>query len=161
MIAPKLEDRNIPIEIEVNGQVYEIDYVSELKMSEATINDDLMRQPSLFAWYSQLEDLVESAAADARLNLDLVEAEADSAARAVFGVGEGKKVTEKQIAVAVINAPRVQEARLAYNDIQSKRARLKSIKEAFVHRKDMLVTLSANLRTENRNADMSAKELKS
>jgi len=125
-------------------QTVNLDYEDELKLSEEEINNELRDQPSLYAYYAVLGEMAEAALAEAKLQLDTTTASLDGKYREqLASMG---KVTENLVA----NSVKVDEdyiaAVLRVNVARKNVGLLGAIKEAFRHRKDMLVTLASNMR---------------
>ena len=47
----------LPVKIKIGEKEYDLNYEEELLASEETINENLVDQPPLFAWYAVLEEL--------------------------------------------------------------------------------------------------------
>lgn len=127
--------------------VHELNPDDELKLAEETINDDLKNQPALYAFYAVMHEAAESELADCKLALETVEALVDEKIRVGFAAA-GTKVTETMIANKVHLEEEYQNAVIALNKAKAQSGKLRAIKEAFVHRKDMLVTLASNMRAQ-------------
>jgi len=131
------------IRLKINEQEHELPYEEQLQCSEETINEDLQNQPSLFAWYAVLEELAEAELQEAKLALDLVEAELDAHYRSTL-----EKVTETKISNKIKSSEEYIKAKVAVNEARKKVGILKAIREAFSHRKDMLIALASNMRAQ-------------
>jgi len=135
-----------PIELNINleGKEYSLNYMEELKCSEDTINEDLKDQPALFAWYAVLQELAEAAYQEAKAALDMIVANLDAEIRQEL-LKKGK-FTETMVRNAIILHKDYQEANKHVIEIKKTLGLIKGIKEAFYHRKDMLVSLASNMR---------------
>ena len=137
-----------PITMTVTGDFITLEYQKELLISEDTINEDLKDQPSYFAWYAVLHEKVIEEASKLKMALELLEAGlADEIRKAAALAGE-KKPTEKYISEQILLNLAYQEAQLNLISTQKNLGVLKSVKEAFNHRKDMLITLASNMRAQ-------------
>jgi len=131
----------------LGDEIQELNPDAELKLAEETINDDLKNQPSLYAFYAVMHEAAEAVVADRKLSLETLEAMLDETVRAEAATA-GTKVTETMI----VNRIRLKEdyldAVIALNKAKAQSGKLRAIKDAFVHRKDMLVTLASNMRAQ-------------
>ncbi len=149
----------LPVKIKIGEKEYDLNYEEELIASEEMINENLIDQPSLFAWYAVLEELAKIEISDKRielsvvkLNLESAEAELDLKFRK-SPPDVGGKITEAVIANSVKTDAKYLAARVAVDNVENAitRARgdagvLAAIKEAFAHRKSTLIGLAANMR---------------
>jgi hypothetical protein len=135
-----------PVELVVGGKTYTIDYQTELKCSEETINDDLKNQPSLFAWYAVLYEVAQAELADMKAVLDLTEAALDERFRKETG---GEKVTETMIKNKIRLDPTYREAQDNVSVARKNAGILGAIKESFYQRKDILISLASNMRVQS------------
>lgn len=131
----------------LGDQTHELNPDAELKLAEETINDDLKNQPSLFAFYAVMHEAAEAEVAECKLALETVEAMIDEKIRSEF-VASGTKATEALISNRVRLDESYQESVIAYNRAKAQSGKLRAIKDAFIHRKDMLVTLASNMRSQ-------------
>jgi hypothetical protein len=135
------------IELVIGNQKQELDPDSELSISEETINDDLKNQPSLFAFYAVMQENMEADVAEKKLHLDALEAMLDEMYR-TEAAKSGTKITETLLANKIhINQEYIDAASLL-NKAKHEANVLRAIKEAFQHRKDMLITLASNMRAQ-------------
>jgi hypothetical protein len=136
------------MEIIIGGNQVELDPQFELKMDETTINDDLKKQPSLFAWYAVLEELAEKDFAEAKLTVDLVSASLDQSYREK-AVQSNTKLTETQLINQIRLDNQFLDATAKVNECRKNVGVLRALKEAFGQRKDMLITLASNMRAQS------------
>lgn len=151
----------LPVKIKIGGKDYDLKYEEELLASEETINENLIDQPSLFAWYAVLEELAKTEISDkkielsvVKLNLESTEAELDLKFRKTPPPVAGK-ITEAVIANSVKTDAKYLAARVAVDNVENaiNKARgdagvLSAIKESFNHRKSILIALAANMRVQ-------------
>lgn len=137
----KLED----FKVKLDKQTYDCEPSKELVMSEARINEDLKEQPSWYSWYCTLQEKAEKAYAETKLLLEITEARLDADYR-MKNINE--KLTEKKLANMIILDDEYQRARIAVIDAKEVIGIIKAVKEGFQHRKDMLITLASNMRTQ-------------
>ena len=135
------------LDIIIGSEVHTLDPDEELKLSEETINEDLKSQPARYAFYAVMQEAAEGEVADAKLNLDATEAALDDAFR-TEAAKTSTKITEANISNKIKLDEEYTAAVIALNKAKKQAGTLRAIKEAFVHRKDMLVTLASNMRAQ-------------
>lgn len=133
--------------IVIGDQTHELNPDVELHLAEETINDDLKNQPSLYAFYAVMHEAADAELAERKLTLETVEAIVDEKIRGEFTTS-GTKATEALIANKVRLNDEYQAAVISYNEAKAQVGKLRAIRDAFVHRKDMLVTLASNMRVQ-------------
>jgi len=138
---------------------YEFNLSTELKIDKVNLNEELMKHPSKVAWFSVLYSLAVEKRDTIGTELDVVYAELDKDIRKdpkKYGIME--KVTEG----AIVNTINSNEIYLTKKKemIEAKRDSdvLGSAVRAFEHRKDMLVSLCANMRQEFGADNLSIKQ---
>ena len=137
----KEQDKKRKIELKIGGKTHSIDLEKQLMISEATIDEDLTQQASLFVWYSILHETAEAEYRDAKLALEMTEASLDSEFRKTI-----PKLTEKKLASLIVLDDRYLKAKEVHDDRRATAAKARVVKEGFNHRKDMLITLASNMR---------------
>jgi len=139
-----MEKEFFPVELVIEGTPYKLDYQKELACSEETINDDLKDQPSHFAWYAVLAEIAQAELAEAKVTLDLAEASLD----AKFRAEAEARTTETMIKNKIKLDPIFTAAQENYNTLRKNVGILGAIKDAFYHRKDVLIALASNMRVQ-------------
>ena len=137
-----------PVTMTIDGAEIELKYQDELVFDEETINSDLKDQPSFFAWYAVLHEKANKALSVLKMTLDILNASLASDIRKAAFLGAEKKPTEKYIEEQIMMTESYQEAQIKVFEAQKNLGILRGIKDAFIHRKDMLVTLGANMRVQ-------------
>lgn len=141
------------IEFEYRGQKIVVDLESlaitgyqDLEL----LNNHISLQPSLYAWYSSIAEELKNDVEGVKDKLDLALAEAELKIRrtGVLGV---TKLTESSIQSAVATEGAVITAKTNYLKKKRDYGAIRSIVDGLAQRKDMLATLSANLRHELKN----------
>jgi len=150
MIKKSLSD--LPVRLKLEEDEYDLKYQEELKFDESTIDEDLKKQPSYFAWYSVLYAMAEDALGKAKLDLELLEANLDPFYR--LKLTEGGKVTEPMVASAIKTDDKYIEAIYKVTELKKAVGILKAIKEAFDHRREMLLALASNMRSQIKNPEL-------
>jgi len=131
-------------------------YQKEIRISKETIDDDLMKQASLYAFYAVMAELAEEAYEDAKLELELLEATTDEHYRNKF-LQSGDKVTEKKLEkVVALNKARIESVK---DKIVAKKnwGILKALTKAFEQRKEAVIALGHSCRQE-RDVDIFIKK---
>lgn len=133
------------IKIKIGNEEMELDYEEELRLNEETINEDLKKQPSLYAFYAVLSEKAHAELNESKLALEVHEAVLDSQIRKQ----SDKKPTEKQIQAQILLEPSYQEARMDVIRATKQLGILKGIKDAFNHRKEAVIALASNMRAQS------------
>lgn len=119
----------------------------DLTYSDTNINDGMMRQASLFAYYGEL-------LAEASHQVDVVDLLVKNTEAAVYkkerevAAAAGEKLTEVQLEKMITRNERVIAMKKALIEAKRVEAAAKTTLEAFRHRRDMLVQQSSTMRTE-------------
>jgi len=143
----KNEERNMVLVIKVGDTEHKVDFQQEVRISEETINEDLKDQPGKYVYFAILQEMAEAEHQEAKLYLELKEAELDSSIREE-AQRVGEKITEKRVMTKITLDDSYIEARTDVNLTRTKVGKLKAVKEGLNHRKDMLITLASNMRTQ-------------
>jgi hypothetical protein len=133
------------VDLILGGERRSVNYGEELRLAEETINENLRDQPSLFAYYAVLAEIADSEMAEAKLALEVTESQLDAQVRAEL-IAAGTKATETMIRGKIVTNDVYLAAVSQLNVLRKNYGILRAIKEAFSHRKDMLVTLASNMR---------------
>jgi len=134
----------LPVRIKLTDKEYELKYQEELICSEETINDDLMAQAGLYAWYAVLSEMAADEMANRKLDLEVLEGQLFASYKS-----GADKVTDKGADSQVKQDESYITAVVKLNEAKKYVGILKGIKEAFSHRKDMLWSLAANVRAQS------------
>lgn len=145
-----------------------VDLVDDLKIDSANINEAFCEQPAKFAWWAtvavQAKALVDHKKAEIERQEDYLKktlvGELDAEARADLELN-GEKITESKVTNGIYVHPKyLEEQQKLYNlkdellDLTSQWTTLDIAKEAMNQRKDMLISLGANMRAEGNNAEV-------
>ena len=121
--------------------------LSELKVSAPLINDQISDHSSRYAYHGSLASEAAKNARDARTQAEVVEAQIINLVRSNWPEGEGRR--SEWVTMAMVRSdPRWAEAWNNYHEAKRKSDLMQVTKEAFMQRKDLLVTMAANLRGE-------------
>lgn len=140
--------------IEVFGKPHRVTIPDAVAISEESINGDISNQSGLYAYYGE-------ALADARSKRDMaIQALKDTRASIDMSVRKradesGAKTTEGRIAAEVELNEMVVKLKDRTLSLEANVGKIEAIVRALEHRKDMLVTLGANMRTDVEKGNMS------
>lgn len=133
--------------ITIRDKDYTLDYQNDVKCAKATIDKNLIEQSSLYAWYAVLQAEADREYQDAKTALEVLEAGLGNQIREDMAEA-GLKTTETQIKSGICLKDDWQEARDWMNRARYNAKVLAGFVRALDHRKDMLVTLASNMRSE-------------
>lgn len=119
----------------------------DVSFTEATIDDEMVRQPSLVAHYARICGEVMYAMDTAKQILEITESKVARQMRDEHAEA-GLKITEAQIASSLAGEPRVMKARKAYNRAKADNEAARGALEAMRHKKDMMIQLAVGRRSE-------------
>ena len=120
---------------------------AEVRIENNDVNAALLTQTDLFIKYSYDITQSEAKAQQAKFNLERVEGIRKESLRRDFAT-RGDKVTESRLNDLVPQDPEYRGALDDYLKATAQAAEYKLLMQAIVMRKDMLISLSANQRTE-------------
>jgi len=121
--------------------------IQELRVSAPLINDQLENQAGKYAYYGKLSSEAARRARDAKLQAQVVEAQIFTATREYF-TSQGTRTSNDVINALVQQDPRRIQAWQDYNRVQEEADYLDTLRISFFQRKDLLVSIAANLRAE-------------
>ncbi len=130
-----------------NGGKQVITVPDDLQVSVDTLNKDLSEQPGLYGHFGLIASHAQGLRDLASQNLKDIMAAVETDIRDEVAKS-GEKSTEAKIASRVQLHEHVIEARAALLKAERTASEAGVIKEAFYHRKDVLIALAANYRTE-------------
>jgi len=134
--------------VALNGKVVdEYDLEKELRIDPTQLDEELIAQPSKFAWIATLHEYAKDFAQQKKMEFEEVKAELDIQVREA-AAKEGTKVTEAVVKNMVTQMDSFKEAQAEYFEV-SKLANLLGVGvTAFHQRANMLISFSANRRVE-------------
>ena len=118
-----------------------LDYMQDLEIDQHKLDQEWLRQPSVFMAYSEAAVRAEAERDHAKRCLDVAVAEADQAIRKA-AADAGEKVTEAVVANRVTLHPSVDAAERSYMASNAKAKLLAAAPRAFDQRKKALEKLS-------------------
>lgn len=160
------------IEVKLRTGVYQGDLAEDLKINIDNLSESYIDQPGKYAWWASL-------AAQARAIADKIKAEVDNKedyvrkslrgeldAKVRKGLElDGEKITETKVENAIYSHPayregmeELQDLRIKYAQANENAVLLESARAALDQRKDMLISLGAQLRSDYNNTSISIKK---
>lgn len=162
----------LSITLNMNGNEYANNLAEDLQIHENDLNADFCDQPAKFAWYAVLSAKAKHEASLAKFELDKMEeyikktliGELDAEVRHNLEF-EGEKITESKVEKAIYKhskykkqVEKLNELKLEWLDKNHTAVLLEFAKEAMMQRKDMLISIGANLRAQMENTDLSIRK---
>lgn len=123
------------------------DIADDAGFTEATLDDNMIRQPALVAHYGQVLAKMQYSMDSAKQMLEIQESKSARALRDE-AAADGKKITEALINSTLPTVSEVAHARRIYNQSKSDFEGMKIALEALRHKKDMMVQIGVNRRAE-------------
>lgn len=165
--------RNL-VSLTFDNKKHLIDLDEELSIDQQNMRDSFMDQAGKFAWYAGVHAAAMKRTDTLKMRIDVLRAEIDVAkAKATLRLkeemtetsepdkkGNTKVKVPSQAAIdAVIDGAKevvdaralVAKAQASYVDARHEQEVVKAAKDAFVHRRDMLIQLGADVRQEQRD----------
>jgi len=144
-----IPEMKVTIEID-DGEKFSRNVSEDLHVSPETINEALMHQAALYAYYASLYHTAQRLANLRELALDNMKANMWEVAREQLSEnGTSKWSTSRDRIDAAINrTPQMQAARKAVIMAVSNAEKLKSLMKALEHRKDMIMNMAYGMRKE-------------
>lgn len=124
--------------------------LDDIRFSEVELDDNMIRQPALVAHYGRLVAEAQFNMDTAKQKLEIAESKAATSMRDE-AAAEGRKISETQINSELPTVSAVAKARVAYNRAKSDFEAMKVALEALRHKKDMMIQLAVNRRSEMEN----------
>jgi len=129
-------------------KTHKFDLNIDLDINRTDINTELSHQPAQFAWYATLNELARDKVQTLKNQLGILESELDFKIRRDWDTDSGK-MTEAGVAAAIkLNLKHQQQTEL-YLEAMKNQGILNVAKLAFEQRKDMLISIAANMRGES------------
>ena len=141
------QDSILKISLSVGGSIYDRDISEDLTISRETLNEDCISQSSLYAWYSVLAENARDERDRAKDKINVTDAQLDAQIREELTEAK-EKITDKKVEQAVKRHDLYREAVNSHLQACHTFGILVAAQNAFGHRKEMLVTLAANMRRE-------------
>lgn len=135
------------IVVHFGNQVYEGNFIRDVRIHESRINEMLTEQPGKFAFWADLAAKQQYIYEKMKSDLEIFEAQLSRRHR-IRMERENSRVTDATVMAAIKRDPERITKMEALLLAKYHSERLSAIKYAFVQRKDMLMSLGANLREE-------------
>lgn len=126
-------------------KTHTLDLDKDLGIDRTGINDVLGEQPALFAWYATLHELAKNKSNRLKSEMEVFRAVLDLTIRKRGG---DIKLTEASISALIVSDPDYIEKDNIYTEAKKDEGMLMVAKQAFEQRKDMLVSIASNMRSE-------------
>lgn len=147
--APKVNTADGLLKFQVKldtSRTYDIDFNRELEVNFMELTEEILNQPSKFAWFSTLYQMARDLERRTKQRLERVAAGLDLELRQ--SPPEDVKLTETTIKNLVTTDPDYQRWLSKYNEIQFQVGVLYEWRQSMADRKEMLVSANVNLRKE-------------
>lgn len=122
----------------------------DVSFTEATLDDEMIRQPALVAHYGRLVADLQYKMDTAKQILEITESRAAQEMRDE-AADNGTKITETQINSTLPTREKVMKARKQYNRAKADFEAAKTALESLRHKKDMMIQIGVNRRSELEN----------
>jgi len=135
------------IKIKLDDRIYETNHQEELKIARETIDQDMIEQAPLYAWYAVLVAMLDDVVGNKKLDLAVLESELyDKYKKEALEISA--KVTDKAVDAKVKQDEKFMAATIDLLTAKKNYAIFNAITKAFEHRKEMLINLGAKFRKE-------------
>jgi hypothetical protein len=141
--------RNVA-KIDYNGLRYEIDIDSELSINREDLPTGYADQPGKYAWYATVYVAAQLRVERMRMRLEVVQSTVAAKLRSKLD-DKGKPPSEASIKSQLPSNPEVMAAQEDHLRAIEEEGVVRAVKEAFVHRRDMLIQMGADVRAEQRD----------
>lgn len=163
------------LEIKTNNSTNTLNLVDDLKINSEDLNEGFMDQPAKYAYWATVASQAQQLVDKKKLEVDRQEeylkktlvGELDEEVRQELEMN-GERITESKVTNNIYIHPRYSDnLNVLYDlkqellDLQGKYAALNIAKDAMNQRKDMLISLGAQMRNENANMDLIIKKANS
>lgn len=132
------------------------DIKEKLKVNPKNLNAELVEQPGLFAYHAYQMTKKNQELEELELDLNILIAKKDKKTRNMFEE-TGVKYSEKKIEIGIDADNEVIKMKKKIIKLNTEYNILKGITRAYEQRKDILISLSANIR-EERKSDVSLRD---
>jgi len=135
------------VSVKIGGRDYAFDITKELAIDINDLNKELSEQPGKYAFWSALSTALEDEYARLKLVVQSKKAERYKQIKQKL-LDENKKVTEAQLENELASDPEILQLEQLIIEKERDRNIVRAIRDAFVQRKDSLVTIALNMRVE-------------
>ena len=135
------------LDVEVAGKEFKGNLREIVKITEADLTEEFIKQPSLYAWFATLCEFASAEVETKKMNLSIDRANLDAEKRAAL-LSATKKPTEAMVGSAIDVDERYVTAQKALIEAKRQYGILKGIVKALEQRKDMLIQVGSTKRQE-------------
>lgn len=143
-------DIEIPVRLS-GGKIQTFNVREELEITESNLSNDFMEQAGKYAWWAVLAETAKFHKEKTELEVDVAEANADKTARKEL-IDESTKVTEALVKSRIKLNLEYQDAVAKFNTAKKNASILDKIVKSFEHRKEMLISVGAQIRAGQGNS---------
>jgi hypothetical protein len=143
----ELVDLMSRVTVKIGGREYTFDIAKELAIDINDLNRELSEQPGKYAFWSALSTALEDEYARLKLVVQSKKAERYKQIKQKL-LDENKKVTEAQLENELASDPEILQLEQLIIEKERDKNIVRAIRDAFVQRKDSLVTIALNMRVE-------------
>lgn len=133
--------------VKLRSEVTTSDINKEIAINQINIDNEVAKQPGYMYFYSSMLANMVALREAIKVYVDFLEAVLDEEVRSRFASNPTLKITEDKVKAAITRSPELIEAQLELIKIKRDESLLKSVVDAFSHKKDMLITLASNMRS--------------
>lgn len=141
------EELVLQVKIKEGQQPQKLDLNVDLDINRENINAEMTNQPSMFAWYAVLHELAKAKSVEMKRKEKAFRAELDKKIRSKAKEDE-VKLTETAIDSIITTSPDFINIQKLCNNADLEAGLLNVARQAFEQRKDMLISISSNMRNE-------------
>jgi hypothetical protein len=146
----------LEVNVDIGGITYTASLEEDIEIDGQDLDAEFLTQARKFAWWAMVSELAKDLMNRRKYDLDQLYARLDHKVRMEASCPPAPakpiKLTEKMVENSVITSPEYKAAYETYLEIKKYYGMLSAGREAFVQRKEMLISLGANYRAEG-NAD--------
>ena len=147
----------LEVKFEVGGITYHATLEDDIEIDQNDLNTEFMNQPKKFAWWAVLSELAKDKSATLKNQLGRLYAKLDHQVRTEAQNGK-VKLTEKMVENTVTDKAEYNDLLAELTKARNEHGMLSAGREAFVQRKEMLISLGANYRMEGNQDPIVAQE---
>lgn len=155
----ELDRAVVEITVKMGSKEYNFNLHEQLDINKDDIDRELTEQPGKFAWFGVLAEMAYNKSLRKEDAIEVAEAEADRKIRRRYAK-KGEKPPEKQIEKMIRRDEKVRMAKREFFDAKRDASVLFVAKKAFEQRKDMLASVTVNLRKQGMPGDPELEEMK-
>ncbi len=140
----------IPNETKIETVPYETNFSQDISIDKTDLETEFLEHSEKFAWYAGLSEVAQARADRLKFDLDVLAAQLDVEKRTELNqasLADPKfKYTEKVVSNSIIGDVRYIKKMNEFLELQATANILNRAREAFNHRKEMLIQLANNSR---------------